>query len=80
MKINSDNTTEAIKKVKPNLKDNSIKQYEIHLKKLKNLFESDNYDFLSEPNDVMEKIKDTTFYFSKKYFECDYNIIIGVKP
>lgn len=61
MKINSDNTTEAIKKVKPNLKDNSIKQYEIHLKKLKNLFESDNYDFLSEPKDVMEKIKERHF-------------------
>lgn len=61
MKINSENTTEAIKKVKPNLKENSIKQYEIHLKKLKNLFNTDNYDFLSEPKDVMEKIKDKHF-------------------
>lgn len=61
MKINSENTTEAIKKVKPNLKENSIKQYEIHLKKLKNLFDTDNYDFLSEPKDVMEKIKDKHF-------------------
>ena len=58
MKINTENTTEAIKKVKPNLKDNSIKQYEIHLNKLKKLFESDSYDFLSKPEEVMDKISD----------------------
>ena len=58
MKINTENTTEAIKKVKPNLKDNSIKQYEIHLNKLKKLFESDSYDFLSNPDEVMEKLSD----------------------
>ena len=58
MKINTENTTEAIKKVKPNLKDNSIKQYEIHLNKLKKLFESDSYDFLSKPDEVMDKLSD----------------------
>lgn len=57
MKINSENLKAEIKEVKPNLKDNSIKQYEIHLNKLKKLFETDNYDFLSNPEDVMEKIK-----------------------
>ena len=57
MKINSENLKAEIKEVKPNLKDNSIKQYEIHLNKLKKLFDTDNYDFLSNPEDVMEKIK-----------------------
>jgi len=56
MKINSENTTEDIKKSRPNLKTNTIKQYEIHLNKLKKMFESDNYDFLSKPEDVMSKI------------------------
>jgi hypothetical protein len=56
MKINSENTTEAIKKSRPNLKTNTIKQYEIHLNKLKKMFESDNYDFLSKTDDVMSKI------------------------
>jgi len=58
MKINSENIKEKIQSAKPNLKENSIKQYEIHLNKLKKLFDSDNYDFLSKPEDVMEKIKD----------------------
>ena len=58
MKINSENIKEKIQEAKPNLKENSIKQYEIHLNKLKKLFDSDNYDFLSNPEDVMEKIKD----------------------
>ncbi len=58
MKINSENIKEKIQEAKPNLKENSIKQYEIHLNKLKKLFDTDNYDFLSKPDDVMEKIKD----------------------
>ena len=58
MKINTDNLKEKIQEAKPNLKENSIKQYEIHLNKLKKLFDTDNYDFLSKPEDVMEKIKD----------------------
>jgi hypothetical protein len=58
MKINSENIKEKIQEAKPNLKENSIKQYEIHLNKLKKLFDTDNFDFLSKPDDVMEKIKD----------------------
>ena len=57
MKINSENIKEKIQEAKPNLKENSIKQYEIHLNKLKKLFDADNYDFLSKPDDIMEKIK-----------------------
>ena len=56
MKISSANQTEAIKKARPNLKENSIKQYELHLRKLKKLFDSEDYDFLSNPDEVMEKI------------------------
>tara|TARA_R110001592_G_scaffold52528_5_gene160807 strand:- start:2719 stop:3687 length:969 start_codon:yes stop_codon:yes gene_type:complete len=65
VKINSENITEEIQKSRPNLKPNSIKQYETHLNKLKKLFDTDNYDFLSKPKDVMEKLDDK-HYTSKR--------------
>ena len=58
MKINSENITEKIQESRPNLKPNSIKQYETHLNKLKKIFESENYDFLSDPSKVLEKLTD----------------------
>ena len=58
MKIDSSNVTEDIQKARPNVKENTVKQYEVNLKKLQKLYESDNYDFLSKPDDVMHKIKD----------------------
>lgn len=58
MKIDSDNVTDDIKKARPNVKENTVKQYEVNLKKLQKLYDSDNYDFLSKPNDVMDKIKE----------------------
>ena len=56
MKISSDNPKETIQKSRPHLKDNTVKQYELHLNKLKKLFDSTDFDFLSKPDDVMEKI------------------------
>jgi len=61
MKINTDNPTEAISNDRPNLKANTIKQYVIHLTKLKKIFSTDSYDFLSNPDEVMDKIKDNHF-------------------
>lgn len=58
MKITSEDTTAEIQKLKPNLKINSIKQYETHLKKLKKIFDSDNFDFLSDPDAVMDNLSD----------------------
>lgn len=58
MKINSEDMSEKIQKSRPNLKPNSIKQYETHLNKLKKLFDSDNFDFLSDPKKVMNKLED----------------------
>lgn len=60
MKLKVENMTEAIKKSRPNLKENSVKQYEAHLRKLRNIYgkgEGD-YDFLSDPDDVLDKLKD----------------------
>ena len=58
MKIDSDNVSEEIQKARPNVKPNTVKQYEVNLKKLQKLYDTDNYDFLSKPDNVMDKIKD----------------------
>ena len=58
MKIDSDNITEEIQNARPNVKPNTIKQYEVNLKKLQKIYDTDNYNFLSKPDDVMDKIKD----------------------
>jgi len=50
------NIQEKIQKLRPNLKTNTIKQYEAQLRKLQKLFDSDNYDFLNDPKKVEEKI------------------------
>jgi len=72
MKINSENASESIQKARPNLKENTIKQYETHLNKLKKIFETDNYDFLDDPDKVSEKLKDKA-YTSRRN---TYNAII----
>jgi len=58
MKIDSSNISEDIQNARPNVKPNTIKQYEVNLKKLQKIYDTDNYDFLSKPDDVMDKIKD----------------------
>ena len=56
MKIDSKNLNEEISKARPNLKENTIKQYTTNLIKLQKLFDTDSYDFLSDTDKVMEKI------------------------
>ena len=58
MKIDSKNLTDDIAEARPNLKTNTVKQYVTNLNKLKKMFETDNYDFLSDTDKVMEKITD----------------------
>ena len=50
---------------RPNLKPNSVKQYAIHIKKLMRLFETADYSFLENPDDVMSKLEDR-HYTSKR--------------
>ena len=58
MKIDSKNLTDDIAEARPNLKTNTVKQYVTNLNKLKKLFDTDNYDFLSDTDKVMEKVSD----------------------
>ena len=56
MKIDSKNLSDEISEARPNLKPNTIKQYTTNLIKLQKLFDTDSYDFLSDTDNVMEKI------------------------
>tara|TARA_Y100001972_G_scaffold99622_1_gene123637 strand:+ start:1736 stop:2719 length:984 start_codon:yes stop_codon:yes gene_type:complete len=58
MTIESKNPSDDISKARPQLKTNTIKQYVINLNKLKKLYDTDNYDFLKKPKDVMDKLSD----------------------
>ncbi len=57
MKISVKDPMEEIKNARPNLKENTVKQYQTNLNKLKKMFDSDDYDFLDNPKNVMEKIE-----------------------
>ena len=61
MTITSKNPTEDISKARPQLKTNSVKQYVANLNKLQKIFETDNYNFLKNPEEVMEKIEDLNY-------------------
>lgn len=56
MKITSNNPKEDIMEARPQLKTNTIKQYVNNLNKLKKMYDSDDYDFLDKPDDVMDKL------------------------
>lgn len=58
MTIESKNPVEDIEKSRPQLKTNTVKQYVINLKKLQKIYDTDGYDFLKKPEDVMDKISD----------------------
>ncbi len=56
MKINSKDLKEDIMEARPQLKSNTVKQYVNNLNKLKKIFDSDDYDFLDNPENVMDKL------------------------
>lgn len=58
MTIDSKNPTDEISKARPSLKTNTIKQYTTNLNKLKKMFDTNDYDFLKKPKDVMDKLSD----------------------
>ncbi len=72
MKINVENINEEIQTARPSLKTNTIKQYESNLNKLKKMFETDNWDFLDNPEKVEEKISHLHFTSRRNH----YNAII----
>ena len=70
MKIDTNNLVEDIKKSRPNIKDNTIKQYQMNLNKLQTLFDTDNYDFLSNVEKVMDKISGHHFTSQRNFLNA----------
>ena len=72
MNIKSDNPSDDIQKARPNLKPNTVKQYEVQLRKLQSLFETDTWNFLSDFDSVKDKLSDRHYTTQRNY----YNSII----
>lgn len=72
MTIKSDDPSSDIQKARPKLKPNTVKQYEIQLKRLQKLFDTKGWDFLKNVDSVKEKLNDKHFTTSRNY----YNSII----
>lgn len=64
--------SEIIKAYKPNVKENTIKQYVIQLNRLKNLFNTDNFDFIKDFDAVQNIISEKHFTTIRNF----YNSII----
>jgi hypothetical protein len=68
MKIDSKNPSEDIAEARPNLKTNTVKQYVTNLNKLKKMFDTDNYDFLSDTDEVMNKVSDLHYLSQRNIY------------
>jgi len=72
MNIKSDNPSDDIQKARPNLKPNTVKQYEVQLRKLQQLFDTEGWDFLNNIDSVKDKLSDRHYTTQRNY----YNSII----
>ena len=66
--MNKEQTIEKIKEARPTIKDTTIKQYSIQLTRLKNLFKTDNYEFLKDFDAVVNRISDLHFTTQRNFF------------
>ena len=78
MKIETENPIDAIKKSRPNLKENSINQYWSHLKKLQSKYETNNWDFLSDVDDVIKSISDKHFTTTRNTLNAIIVLLIAL--
>ena len=73
-----ENLKETIKKSRPNIKDSTIKSYEANLSKLKKLFDTDNYSFLKNIDEVMDKIGDKHFTTIRNYLNAIIILLLAL--
>ncbi len=57
MNIKQEDIKETIAESRPNLKPVSVNQYYVQLKKLKNIFDTNDYKFLIKPKNVEDKLQ-----------------------
>jgi len=73
-----ENLKETIKKSRPTIKDSTIKSYEANLNKLKKLFDTDNYSFLKNIDEVMDKIGDKHFTTIRNYLNAIIILLLAL--
>ena len=62
------NLTEKIKEARPNVKDNTIKMYVANLNKLQKMFDTDNWKFLENIDNVKKKLEHLHYTSQRNYF------------
>ena len=68
-----------IKKLRPNLKDNTIHQYSLQLTKLQKLFDTDNYKFLDNPKDVANKISHLHYTSQRNAYNAIILLLLAIE-
>jgi hypothetical protein len=61
MNIKQEDIKDMIQKSRPNLKPVSVNQYYVQLKKLQNIFDTNDYNFLKDPKKVEDKLQNLHF-------------------
>ena len=69
---------ETISKARPNAKESTIKMYERNLKKLKTLFEADNYDFLEDVDKVQKMLSDKHYSTQRNYWNSIIILLMAI--
>jgi len=59
---------EKIREARPNVKDNTIKMYVANLNKLQKMFDTDNWKFLDNIDNVKEKLEGLHYTSQRNYF------------
>ncbi len=62
------NLMEKIREARPNVKDNTIKMYVANLNKLQKMFDTDNWKFLDNIDNVKEKLEGLHYTSQRNYF------------
>tara|TARA_R100000734_G_scaffold9823_2_gene7449 strand:- start:20 stop:961 length:942 start_codon:yes stop_codon:yes gene_type:complete len=78
MNSSPEETKELISKSRPNLRDVSVKQYEANLRKLKKLFDSDNYNFIKDPSKVKDKINDLHYTTQRNMYNAIIVLLMAI--
>ena len=65
-----DNLMDLISKSRPNAKESTVKMYTANLTKLKKMFDSEDYKFLKNPEEVQDKLSNLHYTSRRNYFNA----------
>jgi len=76
--MDKEQTKNLLAKARPDAKESTIKMYSSNLEKLKKMFDTDNYDFLDNINDVTEKLKHLHFTTIRNYLNAVIILLLAL--